>query len=90
MGFPTWQEMPARGGKLLILADTSVTGAGLVHLMGLTSLQTLSLGTKVTGAGLEHLKGLTKLQTLYLIRTKVTDAGVKKLKTALPKCRIVR
>ena len=44
--------------------------------------------TKVTDAGLVHLKGLTKLQRLYLTDTKVTDAGVKKLQTELPKCRI--
>jgi hypothetical protein len=39
---------------------------------------------------LEHLKGLTKLQGLFLGRTQVTDAGVKKLKQALPHCHIDR
>jgi len=45
-------------------------------------------GTKVTDAGLVHLKELTNLHTLYLINTKVTDEGVKKLQTALPNCNI--
>jgi hypothetical protein len=46
--------------------------------------------SEVTDAGLEHLKGLSRLQQLWLVSTKVTDAGVKKLQQALPKCRIVR
>jgi hypothetical protein len=48
------------------------------------------VGTEVTDVGLEHLKGLNKLQTLGLAETKVTDAGVKKLQQALPKCKIER
>ncbi len=46
--------------------------------------------TKITDAGLVHLKGLTNLKTLWLFSTKVTDAGVKKLQAALPKCKISR
>ena len=59
---------------------SKVTDAGLVHLKGLTELQTLQLAnTKVTDAGLVHLKGLTKLQKLELYNTKVTDAGLMHL-----------
>ena len=48
-----------------------MTDAGLVHLKGLTNLQSLDLdSTKVTDAGLEHLKGLTKLQSLSLSDTR--------------------
>jgi Leucine-rich repeat (LRR) protein len=66
-----------------------VSDTGLVHLKGLTKLQSLSLfRTEVTDAGLVHLKGLTKLQSLNLSDTKVTDAGVKDLQAALPKCEI--
>ena len=71
------------------LRGIKVTDAGLVHLKGLTNLQTLYLyRTKVTDAGLVHLKGLTNLQFLSLYNTKVTDEGVKKLQTALPNCNI--
>jgi hypothetical protein len=38
-------------------------------------------------AGLVHLKELTELKSLSL-GTQVTDAGVEKLKQALPKCKI--
>jgi hypothetical protein len=44
----------------------------------------------VTDARLEHLKGLTSLQSLYLQKPKVTDAGVKDLQSALPKCKIIK
>jgi hypothetical protein len=44
--------------------------------------------TKIGDAGLEHLKGLTQLQFLALGNTAVTDAGVKKLRQALPNCKI--
>ena len=55
--------------------------AEMVHLKGLTKLQTLELfGSKVTDAGLVHLKGLTGLQTFYLGETQITDAGLVHLK----------
>jgi hypothetical protein len=54
---------------------------------GMTGLKTLGLGyTEITDFGLEHLYGLTKLQTLYLTNTKVTGAGVKALRRAMPQC----
>ena len=74
-------------GKVVSVTRKKATDAGLVHLKGLTSLQTLSLGGPVTGAGLVHLKGLTNLQYLYLGGTQVTDAGLVHLKalTNLPR-----
>ncbi|MFP6603467.1 MAG: hypothetical protein VB862_13130, partial [Pirellulaceae bacterium] len=51
--------------------------AEMVHLKGLTALQTLELHSpQVTDAGLACLKGLTELQTLDLSGTKITDAGL--------------
>ena len=49
------------------LSGESVTDADLVHLQGLSQLQTLVLiDTKVTDAGLVHLQGLIQLQDLNL------------------------
>ena len=62
-------------------SNTRVTDAGLVHLKGLTQLQSLYLwNTQVADAGLEHLKGLTNLTGLNLYGTRVTDAGLIHLK----------
>ena len=61
---------------LVDLDEIQITDSGLVHLVGLTKLQTLSLGaTQVTDVELEHLKRLTNLQSLNVGRTQVTDAG---------------
>ena len=58
-----------------------VTDAGLVHLSGLTSLQTLYLiDTQITDAGLVHLAGLTSLQTLILWSTQITGPGLVHLR----------
>ena len=75
----------------LSLFSAPVTDAWLMHLGELKQLQTLYLPhrNKISDAGLEHLKGLTKLQYLFLGTTKGTDAGVQKLKAALPKCKVI-
>jgi hypothetical protein len=59
-----------------------LSDAELVHLEGLTKLETLDLTDTelVTDAGLVHLKGLTKLETLDLSGTATTDAGLVHLK----------
>ncbi|MAV35037.1 MAG: hypothetical protein CMJ59_06220, partial [Planctomycetaceae bacterium] len=60
---------------------SQITDAGLVHLTGLTDLQTLDLTlcTNVTDAGLVHLQGRTTLEYLNLNGTGVTDAGLAHL-----------
>jgi hypothetical protein len=50
----------------------------------------LSAWTKVTDASVVKLAALKNLSVLYLGRTKVTEAGVAALNTALPKCKIER
>jgi HEAT repeat protein len=45
-------------------------------------------GAKVTDADFKELKGLKDLQSLGLWETKVTDAGLKELQEALPRCQI--
>ena len=70
----------------LALSHTSVSDIGLMHLKGLTKLSRLDLRhTQVSDAGLVHLRGLTSLRRLDLdFDTRVTDAGIKPLKQALP------
>jgi len=40
--------------------------------------------TIITDEGLKELKGLKSLKVLYLQKTKITDAGERELKAALP------
>jgi Leucine-rich repeat (LRR) protein len=63
----------------------------VTNLKECSQLRTLDLKeTKVSDTALEHIKGLTQLQSLSLTDTNVTDDGVKKLRQALPTCRIER
>jgi hypothetical protein len=76
--------------KKLKLIHTPITDAGLAHLKRLTALEELNLfATNVTDSGLIHLVGLPRLKTLTLNSTKVSDDGVRKLKQAMPRCRIM-
>jgi internalin A len=62
-------------------ANRQITDAGLVHLRGLSQLQTLDLTyTGVTDAGLASLAGLRQLEELDLSGTEITDAGLVHLK----------
>lgn len=62
------------------LTGTQVNDAGLVQLVGLPKLQSLSLGgTRVTDAGMAQLSQLKNLQVLSLEGTKVSDAGLAHL-----------
>jgi hypothetical protein len=77
-------------GIAVRLNSQDVTDATLAQLSGLTGLQRLELiGAKITDDGLLHLKALPNLKSLLLRRTAVTNAGVKKLQQALPKCEIL-
>jgi hypothetical protein len=66
------------------LRHTKITDADLAHLKALTKLHNLALSrTWITDAGLEHLKGLTNV-SLFLLNTKVTPKGAKKIQQAIP------
>ena len=63
----------------VFVVNSILPEAGLVHLKGLTKLESLSLTSqKLTDAGLVHLKGLTTLQKLSLGGS-FTDAGIAHL-----------
>ena len=64
-----------------LMPDAQITDAGMAHLKGLISLETLRLENRQIGdAGLAHLGGLTSLKTLYLGGTQVTDSGLSHVK----------
>jgi len=76
--------------RSLDLSDSRVTDAGLAGLAALTGLEELVLigDIGVTDAGLAHLSGLTRLRKLDLHGTRVTPAGVARLRRALPHAEI--
>lgn len=75
----------------LRLDGTAITDVGLQHLKGMTQLEYLNLrGTRVSDAGLDQISRLGRLEDLNLTNTGVTEEGVKRLREALPKCRIHR
>jgi hypothetical protein len=75
--------------KLLNLWSTRLSGRGLQCLAHL-GLESVNIGgyTGITDAELKHLKGMSTLRSLGIKATKVSEAGVRDLATALPKCRI--
>ena len=46
-------------------------------------------GSKITDVGLSKLATLDKMRWIGLARSEVTDAGVKKLRKALPDCNVL-
>lgn len=74
----------------LQLNQTAISDNGLKHLKALSSLETLNLyGTQVSDAGLANLTGLTNLKKLYLWESKATPEGSEKLKSKLPKLKVI-
>ena len=87
--------------SVLALTNAKITDAGLEHLQGLKQFTVTPEGTtdadtgllllnktNITDAGLKHLYGLKGLRGVDLSDTKVTAAGVRDLKQALPECKI--
>jgi hypothetical protein len=71
------------------LTGTKTGDAGLDHLRGNASLDTLVLAdTGVTDAGLALVAGFKRLRHANLKGTRVTAAGVEGLRKALPHCQI--
>ncbi|MEQ1906122.1 MAG: protein kinase [Pirellulaceae bacterium] len=68
----------------LVLSQTNIDDASLVHVKRLKNLRLLYLHTywgvgNVTDAGIENLKGLSELRSLEIYGTRTTDAGLAHL-----------
>jgi hypothetical protein len=76
--------------KTLYLTYPTFTGEGLGRLKDLPQLRELSVtcAEGLTDAGLQSIAQLTQLRSLRLDHTQVVDEGIKKLRQALPNCRI--
>ncbi len=74
----------------LTLGGTKVSDAVLTHFTGCKNLAKLELNytQQVSDASLERLADYPNLSQLNILKTRVTEAGVKKLSAALPGCRI--
>ena len=70
---------------------TAISDAGLKHLKGSHSLETLILiDTPITDAGLSELQGLPNIKLINLSETKVTKKGVERFKKTLPNCVVMQ
>jgi hypothetical protein len=74
----------------LDLHNTQVADVGLGSLAGLQRLEWLDLGeTQITDASLSLLIGFQQLRWLNLANTRMTCEGLKQLRLALPRAKIV-
>lgn len=82
-----------RGILRLQLDGTKITDAGLAHLPQMMSGKVIHdlylAGTNISDDGLVHLLKMKDLTHLHVEKTKITEAGVAKLKAALPKLKVV-
>lgn len=67
-------------------SEMPITDAGIRHLAGLKKLEYVWLNycAGVTDAALKHIEGLTSLRELRLDKSRITKAGVNRLKAAIP------
>jgi hypothetical protein len=72
------------------LSYTGVSNDGMRHLTKLPLTRIDLEKTAIGDDGLNHLAKISTLRTLTLTKTKVTDAGVAKLKRSLPNCKVIR
>ena len=92
----TVQRIKVTNGEVVevVLIGDQITDAGLAHLAGLPSLQSLYLdGTEVTAAGLVHFQKMPALRYLTLDgpqtqTPRFTDTDIANLQEALPNVRI--
>jgi len=67
--------------QILLLARTSLTDKGLMHLKTFRKLRVLSLGEGVTAAGIKSLGALQTLEDLDISDTRLNAAALARLKS---------
>ena len=78
------------GLVILELSSNPVSDHDLLQMRRMKNLKSLSLmDTQISDDSISTLIQFRELRELYLSRTSVTKPAVLKLKTALPRCRIV-
>lgn len=72
------------------LARTQITDQGIAHLANLAELRYISLnGNRIADESVPHLAKLKRLEEIELFETDFSNDGIKRLKEALPNCKIV-
>jgi len=92
----TVQRIKVTNGEVVevVLIGDQITDAGLAHLAGLPSLQSLVLyKTEITAAGLVHFQKMPALRRLELagpqtVSPRFTDSDIANLREALPNVRV--
>lgn len=74
----------------LFLPATNIKDDGLSNLVYLKNLEVLQLSEHITDKGVPHLEKLSSLRELTCSGTKITEAGFKRLESALPNCKVLR
>lgn len=70
-------------------AGPKVTNAGLKSISEMAHLRTLNLvGAKIDDAGVDDLKQLRNLSKLSVVNSRISGEGLKRLRMALPECRL--
>jgi hypothetical protein len=91
-GLKCVKSLPTLRALSIYGSYSAVTDKGLVHLAGAKTLRSLSFyRVGITDEGLMQVQGLTELEELYLGEVvAVTDAGIGRLKAALPNLKVRR
>ena len=74
--------------EFLQLDGSNVTDKGFAHVANLKKLTLLDMsltGTNLTDSSVETLAGLKSLKKLNINRSRISPAGIERLKQALPK-----
>jgi carboxyl-terminal processing protease len=76
--------------KRLLLSDTKIKSEGVQHLDAFRELEHLEIQhNRLQDDAIEEIQGLPKLSRVVLHGTGISPAAVARLRTALPKCKVV-